>query len=194
MQMHRILLGLGLVAFAAAPATAQSDRNWIFMARGGGFTALEDFRENAPTIETKTGFTVGAGVGYQLSKNFVVRVDGDYARDELEVNGVDTGDKMNRYFYGAALQLQLPLNGWTPYVLGGGGGVTLDQPGGESKTKGQGTFGAGVKLDLGDSPWGVFVEGRGYVYKAKSFSDGPLAGVNKTQFDLGWTAGLSFSL
>ncbi len=194
MQMHRVLLGLGFVAFAAAPAMAQSNRNWIFMARGGGFTALEDFRENAPTIETKTGFTVGAGVGYQLSKNLVVRVDGDYARDELELNGVDTGDKMNRYFYGAALQLQLPLNGWTPYVLGGGGGVTLDQPGGESKTRGQGTFGAGVKIDLGDSPWGIIVEGRGYVYKASGLSDGPLAGVSKTQFDLGWTAGLSFSL
>lgn len=189
---QRLASGLALAALFTVPAAAQDAHNLIFMARGGGFTALEDF---SSSLDTKTGYTVGGSVGVQLSKYLVIRGDFDYARDELQVNDVDTDRKMNRYFYGATLQLQYPTStGFTPYLLAGGGGVTLDQPNGESKTRGQGTFGLGLAYDFPNSPFGLFVEGRTYIYKASGINDGFLTNVDKTQYDLAWTGGLSWTL
>ncbi len=193
MQLRPLLLGLGLATMVSTPALAQSQDRIILMARGGGFSALNDLNDGNPVSDTKTGYTLGGTVGYRASRYLVFRADGDYARDEVRNGGVDSNNKLNRYFYGGAVQLQYPIGNVTPYVLAGGGGVTIDQPNGSTKTKGQGTFGTGIQLNFPRSNFGVFLEGRGYVYKINGFN-GTLSGFDKTQFDFGWTGGISLAL
>lgn len=88
--------------------------------------------------------------------------------------------------------------GFTPYVFAGAGGVTLkekDSPTGANldKTKGAGVGGIGLSYRIPRSNWSLLAEGTSYLYKASDLS-GTLAGVDKTQFDVAWSGGVSYSL
>ncbi len=182
-----------LALLAATPLTAQqsSSSAIVVSGRGGGFTALANLNDLG-TSDFKTGWSVGGGVAVQLSKFVVVRSDFTYARDEFRINGTGTGEHLQKYFYGGAIQLQYPFaGGFTPYVLAGGGGVTLKPINTATKSKGQGTFGAGFSYAIPGSAVSVFTEGVGYVYKPNGVG-GSLTGVNRTQFDLAWTGGVSY--
>lgn len=189
---------IGAVALAlalAAPVTAQ-DRAVVFFARGGGFNGLSDLDDAGTTDFKKVGFNVGGGVGVQVHRNVVLRGDLTFARNELRTNELATGNKLNRYFYDAAIQLQYPTaSGLQPYVFAGGGAVTLDPAGfsGDSKTKLAGTFGLGLNYQIPNTQFGLFAEGKSWLYKLDGMS-GPLAGVDKTQYDIAWTGGLSYKL
>jgi hypothetical protein len=186
---------LVVALLAASPAAAQDrpERQVIVYGRGGGYNALTNLND-AGTADTKTGYNVGGGVGVQIQRYVVIRGDFTYARDQFRNDGVETGVHLNKYFYGGALQLQYPsAAGFTPYVLAGGGAVTIDQQGGGSKTKGQGTFGAGFSYTIPRTNWAFFGEGLGYVFKVENFG-GVLAGFDKTQFDVAWSGGISYAI
>ena len=107
-----------------------------------------------------------------------------------------SGIRTNRFFYDAALQLQYPTSsGFEPYVFAGGGAVTVHQVGtsGQDKTRGAGTFGLGLNYLIPNSRFGVFAEGKSWLYKFSKMS-GPFAGFDKTQLELAWSGGVSVRL
>ena len=196
-------LGGALFALAlATPAVAQNrdfaqDRAVFFSARGGGFNGLSSLTDAGPTADfKKVGFSVGGGVGVQLHKYVSVRGDFTFARNELRNDQVATGSKLDRYFYDAALQLQYPTaSGIEPYLFAGGGGVTLNEVNSSSpsKTKPAGTFGLGFNYRIPNSPFGLFAEGKSWLYKLDGMG-GALTGIDKTLFDVAWTGGASYKL
>jgi outer membrane protein with beta-barrel domain len=178
------------------PALAQ-ERAVVFSARGGGFSALSNLND-AGTADFKTGFNVGGGVGVQVHKYVVLDGDFTWGQREYRSNGVDSGIKVNQFFYGGAVKLQYPAaSGFTPYVLGGGGAVTFHQRGtsGVDKTKGFGRFGAGLSYRIPRSNWALYGQGDGFVYKVSNFDGGTaLTGFAKTQVDIVYSGGVSYRL
>jgi opacity protein-like surface antigen len=202
MSSTRRLGGALFALVLATPAVAQSrdivqDRAVFLFARGGGFNGLSSLTDVGPTADfKKVGFNVGGGVGVQLHRYVSVRGDFTFARNELRNNDVATGAKLNRYFYDAALQLQYPtVSGLEPYLFAGGGGVTLNEVNSSSpsKTKPAGTFGLGFNYRIPNLPLGLFVEGKGWLYKLDGMG-GALTGIDKTQFDVAWSGGASYKL
>lgn len=198
MLRNRIVWG-GLIAasLVAASARAQNatDHAIIFSGWGGGYNGLTDLND-AGTADTKLGFNAGGGIAAQVNKYVALRGDLTFGRDELRNQGVDTGTHLYKYLYTGAIQLQYPLgNGATPYVLAGGGGITVHQGGtsGFDKTKPTGLGGLGLSYRIPNSKWAVFTEGRGYVYQIRDFR-GNLNGFDKTQFDVSWGGGISYAL
>src|SRR5919109_3983702 len=174
---------LALAAGVAVPAAAQeppappASHAVTVAVRGGGLSALTDL-DDAGIADFKTGFNLGGGVSVDLTRYVALRGDFTWGRDELRLNGQDTGIDFDKFFYGAAVQLQYPTaSGVRPYVFAGGGGVTLDprNGAGSSKTKGAGTFGLGVGYLLPRTNWELFAQSTGWVYKVSDM-DGPLAG------------------
>jgi hypothetical protein len=195
MLVNRLLgSALALSLAAAAPIAAQ-DRGLIFFARGGGFNGLTSLDDQGVHDFKRVGFNVGGGLGLQFNRYLTLRGDFNFDRNELRTNDIRTGTKLNRYFYDAALQLQYPTtSGFEPYVFAGGGGVTLDQNGlGATETKGAGTFGLGLNYRIPGSPFGVFLEGKSWVFKPTGLA-GSLAGFDRTQVDLAWSGGLSYKV
>jgi len=196
-------LGSALFALTlATPLVAQDrgivqDRAVFFSARGGGFNGLSNLTDAGATADfKKVGFSVGGGVGVKLHRYVSVRGDFTFARNELRNDQVATGAKLNRYFYDAALQLQYPTaSGLEPYIFAGGGGVTLNEvnTSSPSKTKPAGTFGLGFNYRIPNSPFGLFAEGKSWLYKLDGMG-GALTGIDKTQFDVAWTGGASYKL
>jgi opacity protein-like surface antigen len=196
MSIIRRLGGALILALAlATPAVAQ-DRAVVFFARGGGYNGLSDLTDAGTSDFKKVGFNVGGGVGVQVHRNVSVRGDLTFARNELRNNQVATGTKLNRFFYDAALQLQYPTaSGLEPYLFAGGGAVTLHEVGtsGQNKTKAAGTFGLGFNYRIPNTQFGLFAEGKSWLYKINGMS-GTLVGVDKTQYDVAWNGGVSYKL
>jgi outer membrane protein with beta-barrel domain len=196
MSNTRRLAGALVLALAlAAPAAAQ-DRAVFLFARGGGYNGLSNLDDAGTSDFKKVGFNVGGGVGVQLHRYASVRGDLTFARNELRDNQLATGTKLNRFFYDAALQLQYPTaSGLEPYLFAGGGAVTLHEVGtsGQSKTKAAGTFGLGFNYRIPNSQFGLFAEGKSWLYKLNGMQ-GALAGIDKTQYDIAWNGGISYKL
>ncbi len=184
-----LLVAMGTTQVAEAQ---DSPGRLSVFARGGGMSSLTELNE-AGTLELATGFAVGGGVAYNLHKNVAIRGDFNYAENDVELNGTDTGESVSRAFYGGAVQLQLPTSsGFMPYIFAGGGAVTVDPDGSDSRTRGQGTFGGGLRYEFGQSRFGVFAEGTTYVSKPQTSIGGSAS--DKTQWDLAWTGGVSIRL
>jgi opacity protein-like surface antigen len=178
----------------AQPIDAQQKAVGITI-RGGGFNALTSLNEPGTADFKQVGYNVGAGVDVDLSPYLALRGDFTYARNELEVDDVGTGSDLNRFFYDAALQLQYPApNGWMPYAFVGAGAATLDPEGSDNaETKFAGTAGLGVDYTIPGTNLGFGVEGKGWLY---DFSDlnGSLSGYDRTQFEITWSAGISYRI
>ena len=189
---------LGAVAIAAllaSPAAAQQRTVDLFV-RSGGYNAVTDLDEAGTADFNKVGFNVGAGAAVDLTKYVGVRGDFTWARNELRTEGVDTGDKLDRFFYDASLQVQLPTaSGLTPYAFVGAGGVTLHPATleGDDKTKLAGTVGLGADYTLPGSGFGLFVEGQGWLFGTSDL-DGALASYDRKQFEVAWSGGISYRL
>ena len=198
MLRTRILFGILIAAsLAVMSASAQNSGNHpiILSGRGGGYSALADLND-AGTADTKLGFNAGGGIAVQVHKYVALRGDFTFGRDELRNRGVDTGTHLYKYLYTGAIQLQYPLaNGVTPYVLAGGGGITVHEEGtsGLNETKAAGVGGLGLSYRIPNSRWAVFTEGLGYLYQVRDFR-GSLTGFDKTQFDVAWGGGISYAL
>lgn len=179
----------------AQPALAQ-DRAVSFAVRGGGFNALTALDEPGTTDFKRVGFNVGGTVGLDVSRYVGLRGDFTFARNGLEQDDVETGDELDRYFYDASLQVRYPAaTGWTPYAFVGAGGVTLNpvDSADDSSTKLAGTVGLGLEYAIPGSNFGLGVEGKGWLYDLADLN-GPLAGFDRTQFEVTWSAGLSYRL
>jgi hypothetical protein len=196
MSWHtRVLGSLLLGLFVAQPIHAQ-ERTVSVVIRGGGFNGLRSLNDAGTADFKRVGYNVGGAVGVDLHRYVGLRGDFTFARNELEQNDVETGSELNRFFYDAALQLQYPSeSGWTPYAFVGGGAVTLHPVGtsDSDKTKAAGTAGLGLSYAIPGSNLGIVVEGKGWVYEVSELS-GNLASFDKTQFDVTWSAGLSYRI
>ncbi len=184
-----VLLGVGLLA--PGTAHAQEERGVIAFVHGGGFSPVQDLNDSG-TASFKTGFAVGGGVGYQINRYVAVRGNFNFARTAAEAlgYGIDAS-KFNRFLYDGDVQLRYPTrSGATPYIFAGGGATTVvedldvDEP--PSFTKGAGKVGVGVAYQIPDSNLSLYAEGTGWLYKRDRY------GFDKTQFDIAWTAGLSY--
>jgi len=192
-----LLLGLSLVSPAAAQyRPASQDRAVWFFARSGGYNGLTKLNDAGSADLKKVGYNVGGGAGVQVNKFVALRGDFTYARNQFRANQVGTGQHLNRFFYDGAVQLQYPSAiGLMPYLFAGGGAVTIHQVGttGQDKTKGTGTAGLGLNYTVPGSGVGLFVEGKSWLYKPTNVG-GALTGVNKLQYEIGWSGGLSYKL
>jgi len=196
MSFTRNIVGaIALSALLAAPAYAQNHAIWI-AAKGGGFNAVTNLDSAGTADFKKVGFDLGGTIGVDLQRYVAIRADFTFARNQLRAAGVPTSNRLNRFFYDAAVQLQYPTAvGVEPYVFAGGGAVTLHEVGtsGQNKTKATGTAGLGVSYAVPGTGFGVFAEGQGWLYKAKDLG-GSLAGYDKTQVELAWGGGVSYRL
>jgi hypothetical protein len=164
--------------------------------RGGGFNALTNLNEAGTADFKQAGYNVGGALGVDLHKYVSLRGDFTFARNELQLNDAETGSELSRLFYDAAVQLQYPgASGWTPYVFVGAGAVTLHPVGttDHDKTKAAGTAGLGVNYAIPGSNLGIVVEGKGWLYEFSELG-GNLASYDRTQFDVTWSAGLSYRI
>jgi Outer membrane protein beta-barrel domain len=196
MSFSRNLLGaLALSAVMAAPALAQNHAVW-FAAKSGGFNAVTNLDAAGTTDFKRVGYNLGGAIGVDLQRYVAIRADFSFARNQLRSTGTLTGDRLNRFFYDAAVQLQYPTSaGVEPYVFAGGGAITLHEVGtsGQNKTKATGTAGLGVSYTIPGTNVGIFAEGQGWVYKLKDLG-GSLAGYDKTQVEITWGGGVSYRL
>ena len=193
-SIRTMLVALASALVIASPAAAQEHAVTLFV-RGGGYNGLTDLNEVGDADFKKLGYNVGAGVAVRLHRYVSLRADGAFGRNELQVDGIETGNELSRVFYTGAVQLQYPTaSGVEPYVFAGGGGVTLHEIGtDENTTKAAGTFGIGLNYAIPRSRFGVFLEGQGWVYELNELN-GPLSGFDKTQVETGWSGGFTYRL
>jgi len=193
-SMRSVLVAAAAALLIATPAAAQ-DRAVTFFARGGGYNGLTDLNDAGDADLKKVGYTLGGGIAVQLHRYVSLRGDLSFGRNELRRNGAETGADLSRLGYTAAVQLQYPTaSGFQPYAFAGAGGITLHEVGtDENRTKPAGLFGVGLAYTIPRTPLALFVEGQGWLYELDGLN-GPLAGYDKTQFDSGWSGGISYRL
>lgn len=200
MSMMKRMLGALTLATAMAislPATTAAQEQAVtFSVRGGGFNGLTDLADGGAADFKTVGFSVGGGVGVELTRYVALRADFTFARNELRLDGAETGDELNRYFYELAVQLQYPTEmGLTPYVFAGGGGITVSEAGvsGDSDTNGAGTLGLGVGYTIPGTGFGFFVEGRSWLFGAEGLNS-LMEPYDRNQGELAWAGGFSYRL
>jgi outer membrane protein with beta-barrel domain len=187
-----LALVLPTLASAQGPAAAPHEAGpaVVVFANGGGGSPLSNLND-AGTADFKTGWSVGGGAGVQVNQYLAIRGVFDYLRSEGEESSIAfAGQHINNYFYGGDLQLRYPTaSGFAPYLLAGAGAVTInnqDDATFNSFTKFAGKGGLGLEYASPNNGAGIFVQGTSYIYK---FDQG---GFDKTQYDILWTAGLSY--
>jgi len=156
----------------------------------GGYSAVSDLNDDG-SVDFKTGYDVGGGLGVMANQYVAVRGDFDFARSAINATGTLSDLHVNRYFVGGDVAVRYPFStGLAPYVFGGAGAIRIDDrndnAGFDAFTKGAGRFGIGLNYDIKSTGLALFSEGTGLVYK---FDKG---GFDKTQFDIGWHGGLSY--
>jgi hypothetical protein len=194
MSYARGVLGALVIALGAGQSAVAQDHAVRVFARGGGYNALTDLNDAGTSDFKKVGYSLGGGVGVQANRYLTLRGDFNFGRNELRTNAVATGVRTNRFFYDAAVQLQYPTaSGLEPYLFAGGGAVTVHQVGtsGQNTTKPAGTFGVGLNYQIPRTNFGVFAEGKSWLYQLDNMS-GALAGFDKTQYEVAWTGGISY--
>jgi len=185
-------LALAVPVYAQSSGSS-SNTGVVVAVQGGGLTSVTDLND-AKTADFKTGFNVGGAIGYQFTP--IVALRGTYTYGRAESRGsafpasLVAGTQTNRQYYGAELQLSAPVaGGIAPYLLVGGGAVTIKPdttPSQDSFTKPAGKAGVGINFNVPDTGVSIFAEGSGWFYQFDKF------GFDKTQFDLVWSAGLSY--
>jgi opacity protein-like surface antigen len=206
-------LGGMLTLLAVAPAFAQAtypeegryrERGPLLYVNGGGFSALTDVTREG--LDFGTGYSLGGGLGYQINRYLAIRASFNYARAELETSSGTPapdpyrleGRDFSKYFYGGDLQIRYPgRTGWAPYLLLGGGAVTVDMPSDtrvKDFTKPAGKVGAGLGYTFPGSGASVFAEYDGWVYKwdNNSLLDPTVVNRDRTQWDSTWSAGVRY--
>ncbi|MBI4500076.1 MAG: outer membrane beta-barrel protein [Gemmatimonadetes bacterium] len=196
MSFIRRTLGSAALVLLTASALSAQDQSVRIFGRSGGYNAVTDLNEAGTADFRRAGYNVGGGAVVQVQRYVSLRADFTFARRPFRQNGVTNGVHVFNYFYDGAIQLQYPTEiGLEPYVYAGGGGVTFHQEdtNGPDKTRGAGTAGLGLNYWIPNSNVAVFAEGKGWLYKIDNFPGGTvLSGVNKTQFDVAWTGGVSY--
>lgn len=196
MSWHRWALGALLVGLALVEPVSAQQRAVGIAVRGGGFNALTSLNEPSTADFKQVGYSVGATLDVDLHQYLALRGDFTFARNELRQNDLDTGSELSRFFYDGGLQLQYPTaSGWEPYLSVGAGAVTLHPVGtsDSDQTKAAGTVGLGLNYAIPGSDVGIIVGGKGWLYELSDLN-GQLASFERTQFEVTWSAGLSYRI
>ena len=191
----RVLGGVVLSLALVGPARGQ-ERGLRIAVHGGGFNGLSSLNEPGTADFKQAGYNVGGTVGLDLHRYVGLRGDFTFARNELRQNEIDTDSELSRFFYDAALQVQYPMSsGLQPYAFVGGGAVTLHPVGSADgdRTQPAGTAGLGLNYAIPGSNLGILLEGKGWLYEISELG-GDLASYDRTQFDVTWSAGLSYRI
>ena len=185
-----VILVLAVGAFLTPAAAQINEGGGIAITGFGGFTTdpggFDVFRET--TFDA--AYHVGASLAFRLSPNVAVR--GDVAKawssgQETIVAASEAVD-FNRMYYGGAIEARFPLSTVTPYLLLGGGMVTVDRSAPSlaySFTEVAGRLGAGLAYPFSNSSVEAFIEGSQWFYGRTSTGEG-------TQFDTSLSVGLTF--
>lgn len=174
-------------AGTTTPAHSQTAEE-IAISGFGGLTTdpggFDVFRQT----EFDKAFHVGGTLSFRMSPHLAVR--GDVSRawsSGRESGAVSEPVDFDRTYYGVALEGRLPLDGITPYVLGGGGMVSVDRRA-EMRTYQfttlGGKVGGGLAHELSGAPVEVFVEGGGWFYDRVTTGQG-------LQFDTSVSGGIT---
>jgi hypothetical protein len=191
-----VLGAVAVLGLAFAQPVSAQERGVGIAVRWGGFNGLASLNESGRDDFKQVGYNVGGAVTFDVHDYVALRGDFTFARNELQHDEIETGLELNRYFYDAAVQLQYPsASGWTPYALVGIGGVTLDpaESDDENRTKLAGTAGLGLAYTIPSSGFGVFAEGKGWLYELSELNGG-LASFDRNQLDVTWSAGFSYRI
>ena len=135
---------------------------------GGGADHLADLTASGPAAYFMPGYNVGASAGIQLSQHLAVRGDFTFTRNPARGATPFAGADVNRFFYGALVELRQPLGSLTPFLFAGGGAVSIDQLGidtFEPTTRPMVMYGGGVAYTLPSTRLGLFAEVKGLSYK-----------------------------
>ena len=184
---------LVLSATLAGEAGAQ-DKAVGFAVRGGVFNAVTDLDEAGTADFKKTGYNAGVGINLDLTKYFAIRADANLARNELQINDVETGLEMSRLFYDAGVQVQYPINGFKPYLFVGAGAVRLHAVGQDldDETRFAGNAGLGVTYTVPGTQLSLGVEGKSWLYNLPEDEENDE--FTKTQFEASWNAVIAYRI
>ncbi|HET9440979.1 MAG TPA: outer membrane beta-barrel protein [Longimicrobiales bacterium] len=193
MSVQKWVVGMLLAGSILTQEVSAQDKAVGFMVRGGIFNAVTDLDDAGTADFKKTGYNAGVGVNLELSRHFAVRADADLARNELQIDDVETGDELSRLFYDASLQFQYPINNFKPYLFVGAGGVRLHPVGtdDEDETRFAGTGGLGVNYTIPGTQLAFGIEGKSWLYKLPETDD---ADLKRTQFEASWNATIAYRI
>ena len=170
MYLSRLLLSSGVLAvLAVAPLSAQDEESALILFGSAGFlNSPEDF-DVFRDVAYDGGIQVGGGVGLQLYENVTIRGDFAWVKNSgRESAPVSEDVDFQRMYFGASLELNLPLDsGLAPYVFGGGGFVTLDRKASDyayDVTEGAGLLGGGLRYTPPGSSVQFFAQGAAWMY------------------------------
>ena len=196
MSVQKWVIGVLVMGSVLTSEVSAQDKAVSLQLRGGSFHGISHLNDAHTANLQKRGFNAGAGVNVEFSKYFAVRGDVNLARNELELNNVETGRDLSRMFYDASLQFQYPINeSLKPYIFVGAGAVTLHPTGTEDadKTTFAGTGGLGITYTVPGTGLGIGVEGKSWLYQFKDVG-GQFAAYDKMQFDATWGATISYRI
>ena len=129
-------------------------------------------------------------LAFRLNANVAVRGDLAKAWSSGQETAVLAGEAVdfNRMYYGGAIEARFPLSSVTPYVVAGGGMVTVDRSGLSLEytfTEIAGRVGAGLAYPFPNTSFEAFIEGSQWFYGRTSTGEG-------TQLDTSLSVGLTF--
>lgn len=183
------------LALLAVPSLAaqQPSRGVVFQALGGGATHLRNLNTTGGVAHFQPGFNLGGAVGVQANEYFGLHLDFTYTRNQARGASAFSGANVDRYFYGAHVELSYPAGSRVaPFAFAGGGAVTVTQTGPGTAlpdfTKPAAMFGAGLRYQLGNAPFEVLLEGKSLVYQWDR------GGFSRTLWDVSYSAGFAYRL
>jgi len=185
------IVGAALTATGAIAPLAGQAPGALAVSGFGGFSndpgGFDVFRES----EFDSGFHFGGALGLRLAPNIGVRGEVAFASSNgFEAGVVNEDVTFDRSYYGFGLEVRFPGATVTPYLLGGGGFVTVSRRAPSLTyefTELAGRAGAGVSYPFRGPPLEAFVEASQWFYARATTGEG-------LQRDLNVSLGLSLLL
>ncbi|HWP36813.1 MAG TPA: outer membrane beta-barrel protein [Gemmatimonadales bacterium] len=188
--MMKVLRIPSITAALALWTSALQAQTFSLYGFGGGYSALNDLTPaTLSTVNFKTGWNVGAGLGLSLLS--VLEIRGEVALVNSRRQGAGTNTDWRKIFSGGDLKLRLPLPLVSPYVFAGGGVVMLDEEGTTTPISSRRAGRGGVGVDVSLGRLGVLAQAASWFYqwdatKFPSFTE--------QQFDVLYSVGLRYRL
>jgi opacity protein-like surface antigen len=184
-RKQTLSMAAALVASIALPAFSQEDglinRNEVTVQAIGSFvksTTSNGIDQSA----TNSGGVLGT---YRYFFNNYNGVEANYGyslnTQNYGLSGGPLGVNSYAHEVSAAYIFRYPLKHWTPFVLGGAGGLIFDPkdaPGIGSQSRAAFVYGAGADFSLSKHVF-VRAEYRGFVYNSPTFGIPALAGADR---------------
>ena len=184
-----LLAFAGFVLLGSPEGALSQNTNSLSLSAYGGMSndpgGFDVFRES----DFDAGFLFGGSLGMRLAPNIAVRGDVAFSRSDGFEGGVVNEDvEFDRRYYGFGLEARFPLETITPYLLGGGGFVTVHRKAPALTyefTELAGRAGLGVAYPFAGAPIEAFAEASQWFYPRATTGEG-------LQWDTNVSIGLSF--